>query len=217
MVELDVRQTRDGELICLHDDTFDRTTNAFELFGKKGLRPEDLTLAQTAKLDAGLWKAPEHRGAGVPTLGDALDAIQGRSIAMVEHKACDPVRVVEMLKRKGLTRKVVVQSFDWKWLERVRMLDPSICLAALGKDELTEERLLEARRIGAGILHWSARSLTIEAAEKAIDAGFVLFVYTVDDQVSWLGAWAMGVGGITTDQPGGLKALIQAGRFGAAP
>lgn len=217
LVELDVRQTRDGELVCLHDEDFDRTTDSVVLFGKKGIRPEDLSLSQVEKLEAGSWKAPEHRGMRIPTLNDALAVIQKGAIAMIEHKSCDPVRMVELLKRRNLTRQVVVQSFDWKWLERVHSLEPSICLAALGKDELTEEQLLEAHRVGAGILHWDARSLTAEAAERALDAGFLLAVYTVNDELTWFGAWSLGVGGMTTDRPAALKALVSSGRFGATP
>ena len=49
--ELDVRRSRDGHLVCMHDEDVKRTTNG------KG-KVADLTLAELRKLDAGAWFAP---------------------------------------------------------------------------------------------------------------------------------------------------------------
>ena len=64
-LELDVRVARDGEIVVIHDDTLDRTTN---LSGKVA----DYTLAQIQSADAGTWKAPHWAGAHVPTLSEAI-------------------------------------------------------------------------------------------------------------------------------------------------
>jgi len=65
MIELDVRLTRDGKLVILHDPTVDRTTNGRGQIG-------DLTLAEVKRLDAGSWKDGKFKSEKIPTLEEAL-------------------------------------------------------------------------------------------------------------------------------------------------
>ena len=65
MIEFDVRLTKDGQLVILHDETVDRTTNGT---GKI----EDLKLEQVRQLDAGSWKSLDFQGEKVPTFAEAL-------------------------------------------------------------------------------------------------------------------------------------------------
>lgn len=51
--EFDLHLTEDGELILLHDDTFDRTSNAKEAFGKAGVLPKEKTYEELYKLNMG--------------------------------------------------------------------------------------------------------------------------------------------------------------------
>lgn len=66
MIEFDVRMTQDQQLIIMHDETLDRTTNG------RGLVAEH-NLDQLQKFDAGAWKGRRHRGERVPTLQQTLD------------------------------------------------------------------------------------------------------------------------------------------------
>jgi len=88
LFELDVHLTRDGELVVLHNNTYDATSNAVEAFGKKNVVPADYTIEQLQVLNLG-----EHfqrngsypyrglRGEKIPTnlrvhtLGDILDLV----------------------------------------------------------------------------------------------------------------------------------------------
>jgi glycerophosphoryl diester phosphodiesterase len=67
-IELDVRQTRDGHLVIMHDATVDRTTNG------EG-RVDELTFDEIRKLDAGIKKGERFAGTKVPTFEEALDVI----------------------------------------------------------------------------------------------------------------------------------------------
>ncbi|MSR49934.1 MAG: hypothetical protein EXS07_07775 [Gemmataceae bacterium] len=60
-IELDVRRTKDGTLITLHDDTLNRTTNG------KG-KVSDFTIQELKNLDAGTWFHPSFKNEKVPTL-----------------------------------------------------------------------------------------------------------------------------------------------------
>jgi glycerophosphoryl diester phosphodiesterase len=65
MIEFDVALTRDSQIVVIHDNTVDRTTNGT---GKVS----DFTLAEIKKLDAGSWKSEEFEGTKIPTLEETL-------------------------------------------------------------------------------------------------------------------------------------------------
>src|SRR5687767_13374490 len=86
-VEQDLAVTRDGELICLHDESLERTTNVEELFpdratidpasGRRRWLAVDFTLAEIKRLDAGSWFDQRFAGERVPTWEEAVRAIDG--------------------------------------------------------------------------------------------------------------------------------------------
>jgi glycerophosphoryl diester phosphodiesterase len=212
VVELDVRQTRDGAWVCMHDATLDRTTDAEKKHGRRDVRVDALTLAQVRELDAGTWKARRFAGEKVPTLAEALAAV-GDAIPMVERKAGDAAAFVAELRRQRAVERVIVQSFDHDWLEAVHRAEPKLLLAALGDEEPTKARLAAARRTGARIVHWSHRTLGVEAAAAVRADGMLLCAYTCDPDVLALGAAAIGCDLITTNRPGRLLALRRDGRL----
>ncbi|MDO6601584.1 glycerophosphodiester phosphodiesterase [Arenibacter palladensis] len=66
MIELDVQMTKDNQLVIMHDDRVNRTTNG------RGL-VKNLTLRKIKRLDAGKWKSKEFKKERVPTLQEALE------------------------------------------------------------------------------------------------------------------------------------------------
>jgi len=105
--EFDVRRTGDGALVCIHDDTLDRTTDGRgQVAGR--------TLAELRKLDAGAWFAPEFRGLQVPTIGEVLALIaaapQAAGIYTVDLKADDEnveADVVRLAKEHGVLDRLL--------------------------------------------------------------------------------------------------------------
>jgi glycerophosphoryl diester phosphodiesterase len=84
--EFDVQKTRDGHLVCIHDDTVDRTTN-----GRGKLA--EMTLDELRRLDAGSWFDPRFAGERVPTVEEVLKLIaeykQHDVLIAVDLKAAD--------------------------------------------------------------------------------------------------------------------------------
>ncbi len=121
-VEFDLRLTKDRQLICLHDESLERTTNVEEIFPDRfrtspgaGGAPArrwmlaDFTLAELSKLDAGSWFSPEFRGTRLPTFADAIDSLRGRSGLFIELKSPEKYEGIERmilaeLAAKGLDR-----------------------------------------------------------------------------------------------------------------
>jgi glycerophosphoryl diester phosphodiesterase len=79
VTEVDVRTTKDGVLVCLHDPEVDGTTDG------KG-KIADLTLAEVKKLDAGVKFDPRFAGERVPTLREVLDLARGKIGVMLDLK-----------------------------------------------------------------------------------------------------------------------------------
>jgi len=87
-VEQDLAVTSDGVLICLHDETLERTTDVEHVFPDR--RPwlaNDFTLAEIKRLDAGSWFDPTFAGERVPTFQEAIDLVKGKAGIYPELKA----------------------------------------------------------------------------------------------------------------------------------
>jgi len=89
-VELDVRTTKDGHMVLMHDDTVDGTTNGTG-------RVRDLTADEIRALDAGAWFSPEYEGTKVPFLEEAFELMQGRIGAYVDLKDARPKDLIQAI------------------------------------------------------------------------------------------------------------------------
>jgi glycerophosphoryl diester phosphodiesterase len=105
--ELDIRRSKDGHLVCIHDDDIKRTTNSQ---GKVA----DLTLDELRKLDAGRWFDPVFAGERVPLLEEVFAAVQARQAGQVlialDLKIGDETveaDVVRLAKKHGVLGQVV--------------------------------------------------------------------------------------------------------------
>lgn len=199
-VEFDIHQTRDGAFVCMHDDTCDRTTDAVARFGRKQVRVAELSLLEVRSLDAGTWFGKAFAGERVPTLAEAI-AASAPAIPMVERKAGDAEALAKELRRLSVADRVVVQAFDWPWLQQFHGAAPDVLLGALGGKELGDERLAELPATGARFVHWDHRTLTVAAATAVQQRGLLLGVYTVDAELSLLGAARLGCDFVTTNRP----------------
>ncbi len=143
-VEQDLQITSDGVLVCLHDPTLERTTDAARVFphryrrslGRRRWYVADFTLEEVKRLDAGSWFSERFRGTRIPTFKEAIDLVRGRAGLYPETKApevygsrgFDMARmVIETLAANGLDRPgadprtpVVIQSFSGASLARMR-------------------------------------------------------------------------------------------------
>ncbi|MCK4624593.1 MAG: right-handed parallel beta-helix repeat-containing protein [Phycisphaerae bacterium] len=95
--EIDLRVTKDGQIVVIHDGTLDRTTNG------KG-RVKELAYAQIKRYDAGSWFRPEFKGERVPLLSDVLDfarAYHMRLLLHVKEPEVCPL-LFDLLKKYGM-------------------------------------------------------------------------------------------------------------------
>jgi glycerophosphoryl diester phosphodiesterase len=208
MQEFDVGATRDGALLCLHDDGLDRTTDAAHRLGPGTLLAQT-DAAVVGELDAGSWRGGAHAGQRVPPLTDVLALLGANCIALIEHKGGRPEDYVAAIRAAGAAARCIVQSFDWSFVARTHALAPEVALAVLGPSpawaRIDDATLAAARACGAGMLHWADRELTAAEIARVHAAGMLVCTYTTDDELGWEGGRALGIDAMCTNDP---KAML---------
>lgn len=203
MQEFDVRRTRDGVLVCMHDATLDRTTDAAQVLGPGALVAQ-LDAAELLAVDAGRHR-PGSAREPVPTLAAALAAILPDALALVEHKAGDPTDYAAALRQARAANATIVQSFDWAFVAAMRRLAPEFATAVLGPNaahpHLDRSALAEALALGVGMVHWAADELTAEQVHACHGAGILVCSYTTDTEPGWRGLAEIGVDAICSNDP----------------
>ena len=180
-VEFDLRLTKDRQIVCLHDDSLERTTDVEDIFAERfqsvpgaGGQParrwllSDFTLAELRKLDAGSWFGPAFRGTRIPTFAETIDSLRGRSGLFIELKSPEKYEGIERmvlaeLAAKGLDRPgadprtpVLLQTFTASSLEILTKLGTRLPLHFLvgAKDAppwLTPEGLGRVKAFASGL------------------------------------------------------------------
>ncbi|MGI8336178.1 glycerophosphodiester phosphodiesterase [Actinomadura scrupuli] len=213
LFELDVRRTRDGQLVIMHDATLARTTDAERVFPRRApWRIREFTLAEIRRLDAGSWRGRRFRRERVPTLGETLRAMDGSGLGLlleVKSPGRDPgigERVAAELRahRSWLrSGRLIVQSYDWKFARRFHALLPEARIGLLGT---AKARQLKSLGTYAGYLNSPYRKVTTSYVSRAHRRHLKVFAWTVDDPAVMRRMIAAGVDGIVTDRPGAMPA-----------
>lgn len=116
--EFDVERTKDGHLVCIHDNTVDRTTNGT---GRVG----EFTLERLRQLDAGGWFDPKFAGEKVPTIDEVLQLVS-------EYRQHDILVAVD-LKAESVGQEVVRLAEKHKVLHRLLFIGRTISESELRK------------------------------------------------------------------------------------
>jgi glycerophosphoryl diester phosphodiesterase len=187
-VEIDIHLTKDGELVIIHDDTVDRTTN-----GKGNVI--EMTLEEIKNLDAG-------KGEKIPTLQEAIDVIKeaGKEIA-IELK-CDNAeeKVVEAIVKNDMLDKAIVKSFTHSRVKRVKEINNNIRTSCLFSEmpgnifEIAEENK-------AGMLSIKYTLVDKELVDKCHAKGLQVFAWNINDKEGLKKYKGMGADYIGTDYP----------------
>jgi glycerophosphoryl diester phosphodiesterase len=209
MCEFDVRMTRDGEVVVIHDATVNRTTD-----GRGRVAAMDAVAIR--RLDAGVRFGAEFRDEPIPTLAEVVAALSapsgkrcGRRCGMdVELKERGlEGRVCEILRERGAIEDAIVSSFDWDQLKIVAAQEPGLRLALLGEE--APAALLQA----AAAMHAFAIAPRFDIADgtlciEAHRLGLAVYVWTVDDAPTMRWLRASGVDGIMTNYLERLREVV---------
>jgi glycerophosphoryl diester phosphodiesterase len=167
-IELDVQLSQDGEVVVIHDDQLERTTNG------RGL-VRDHSLASLKSLDAGSSFGADFEGESIPTLAEVFELIADRTPVIVEIKnlplpyAGIEARVLEVAAKAGVLERVQIISFDHPTVKRARELNSEVATGLLYVGRLLDPVGL-ARQAGASAIcpHWSSiQAMDVRLAHQA--------------------------------------------------
>ncbi|MBB5913708.1 glycerophosphoryl diester phosphodiesterase [Nocardia transvalensis] len=213
-VECDVRLTRDGHLVCVHDRTVDRTSSGTGLVS-------EMSLDELRQLDFG-----DGGDAGVLTLGDLITLVldwRSRPTKLfietkhpVRYGALVEAKVLAELQRFGIATpasadhsRAVVMSFAATAVWRIRRSAPLLPTVLLGESS----RYLggsAATTVGATAVGPSVKTLRDhpDLVDKAAAAGRATYCWTVDAAEDVKLCAELGVSWIATNHPGRTKAVL---------
>ena len=185
-VELDVRKTKDGKLVVIHNADVNKTTN-----GEGAVN--DLTLEQIQKL---VTDKNEH----IPTLDDVLDSVGKKVKVLVEIKEVGTEKqVLDMIQQKGITDNVILVSFHEESLKKIRELNDKIetgLIYVRHKNPVQTALDLKAAYL------LSLYSFTHSAnVKKAHEKGLKVIVWTINKKEEVEEYKKKGVDGIASDRP----------------
>ena len=192
MIELDVYLLASGEVVVIHDDMVDRTTNGTGYV-------EKFTYDQLRALDAG-------RGQKIPTLREVLNLINKRVPVNIELKGegtAQPVAAMirQYIDHKGWTPEHFrVLSFDHIELKRFAARMPHIAIAASFEGE-PKRYAKEASKLGASMVVLEAPFVTESVMADARAEDLKVYVYTVNTRSEARRLRRLRVDGIFSDFP----------------
>jgi len=178
--ECDVQMTRDGELVVIHDEKVDRTTN-----GHGWVR--DLTLEEIRKLDAGIRFSEPHNYEPIPTMREVFEVFDGtRATLNVELK--NSVIAYEGMERRllelasGYSLNVVYSSFNVQSMGVIRKLDARARTGLLYAPWLIKapDVVAAAREQGANAIHPYVLNTLDALVREVHSAGLAIAPWTVD-------------------------------------
>lgn len=205
-IELDVQLTKDGEVVIIHDEKVDRTTNG-QGFVK------DFTLAELEELDAGSWFSSKFAEQRLMTLDTVLAWMQeeGNHLRLNIELKNDQIqyigleeKVLSLVEDYNLQERIIISSFNPFSLQRVRMQNEEIEIGYLVFG-MPENALWIAREIGANAIHCEAPYALSAYGEAAKRAGYPLRIYTVNAEDEYKQLVEAGVEVIMTDFPERFK------------
>jgi len=216
MLEMDVRATRDGEVVVIHDETVDRTTDGSG-------RVNDFSFAELQELDAGYrFQDPlgrhSFRGTGVtiPRFEDVLESLPGVRMNVEAKDDRSAPGLVEIILRHGAQQRVLVAA-EWEknrnavkgypgpWGASRRDLIQFILsvYTPWGRHRMPDCDALQIPESHRGI-----PLLTRRFIAEAHGSNLPIHVWTVDDPEDMRRLLAMGVDGIQTDRPDILAPIL---------
>ncbi len=197
MIELDVRITKDGTPVVIHDSKVDRTTNGT---GKV----KNFYLWDLRELDAGSWFDHKYIGEKIPTLKEVFDAVGVKIPINIEIKSASikdklTEKVLAVIYENEIANNVLISSFDPRVLKNVRKLTREIPTGFLYHYPIYFNPVKTLLKLGANVLIHNYKFTTPKLVEKLHNAGFKIFVYTVNNPNHILKMIKIGVDGIITD------------------
>jgi glycerophosphoryl diester phosphodiesterase len=218
-IELDVHLTADGEVVVIHNDTVDATTNG------RG-RVSQMTLGELQALDAGGWYSARYADERIPTLAEVFEAVGQRTLINVEIKVEKDVHLarerrpeqletelVRLIDDHKMSKSVLISCFSPAPLVRVRRLSPGLplgflCARSPGRSHLWLPRLIRTWVVEYDALHPALTMVDSACIAWARRHRLPMHVWTVNAVQDMQRMCVLDIEGIITNYPDRLKKVL---------
>jgi glycerophosphoryl diester phosphodiesterase len=203
-VELDVRETRDGALVLMHDGKVDRMTDGTGEIAA-------MTLAEVRKL--GFEARPEWgrdwSGEKVPTFDEALEECRGKMKVYVDNKTGPPEKVMAAIESHGMVKDVVIYG-SVESLRACKRINPAVWIMP-DHPRTAEEMAALLASLRPETLDGQMRDWTPAQVAAAKQGGAEVWVDNLgasDNEQGYRQSLDLGVDGIQTDHPEQVLELL---------
>ena len=199
-VEVDVRITKDGHFVSVHNNEVDK----YVLEDNPGL-VADMTLAELKQLDIGSRNGPEWKDTRIPTFEEILDLCKGKCGIYLDLKQAPVKPLIEMIKARDMVNDVIWYADDDE-LEEIKKYSPeSIIMPDPGPEKYLPELI---NRFHPDVIAAVWKYVSADFVKTSHDAGAIVIVDGKGPK-TWEPAIEWGMDGIQTDQPAALIEFLK--------
>jgi glycerophosphoryl diester phosphodiesterase len=213
--EFDVRRAKDGQLVCLHDETLDRTTDGK---GKVG----EYTVEQLQLFDAGSWFDPAFRNERIPTIDQVFALIaehKHRPLLFAADMKGDDAQieadVVKLAEHHGILDRLLFigRTIDHPEVRRrLKAANANVHTAALANVAEEFDTALNDADADWVYLRFVPTSAQMQTVHKASKRAFIAGPKVAGlETANWRGSFQAGMDAILTDYPHELAELVRSG------
>ena len=194
-VEIDVQETREGEIVVIHDSDLKRV-------GGSELRVFESSLEELQKVDIGSWKDPALSDQRIPTLQQVLELCKGRVKLVIELKYYGQEkhfeeRVATLVEAAGMQDQVVIMSLSYAGIQKMKSIRPQWPAGLLSSVALGD-----VTRLKVDFFAVNAKFANRAFIRRVHNRNRKVIVWTVNDPIDMSAMMSKGVDGIITDKPG---------------
>ncbi|HUT81287.1 MAG TPA: glycerophosphodiester phosphodiesterase family protein [Candidatus Bathyarchaeia archaeon] len=195
-IEFDIRLTKDEQIVIIHDEAINRTSNGSGLV-------KDMTFEELQQFDFG-------KGEKIPLLKDVLKLYGNRFWLNIEIKEVKlEKQLTELLIDMNITKKIVISSFIKETLEKIKEIDFNFNTAYLYAIRKINLNYIKNELKCEGI-HPSKNNITKRLLKKTKGMKLAVRVWTVDNPKKAIKLAKLGVDGIITNNPKLITDTLQA-------
>lgn len=206
-IEIDLRTTKDGELVNMHDATVNRTTDGTGLV-------RDLTLAQLQQLKVNLKSKPVEGTYRIPTFKQILELCKDKIYIYLDFKDADPVLAYSFIRKYGMEKQFLVYvsgkaNFDG-WRKAAPKMPLMVSMPDSVKDVKTMSGFID--KLHPDVLDGNFQQYTKEMVDFAEGKGIRVWPDAqgpFENTKTWDDALARGLKGVQTDHPAALIAYLK--------
>ena len=194
-VEIDVQETRQGDVVVIHDSDLKK-------IGGSGLNVFETPLAQLQSVDIGSWMDPSFSDQRIPTLQQLLALCKNRINVVIELKYYGrekrlEERVVNIVEAAGMQDQIAVMSLSYAGIQKIKSIRPEWKVGLLSSVALGDITRLEVDFFAINA-KFASRAFLRRVHRRKRE----VMVWTVNDPIGMSAMMSKGINGIITDKPG---------------